>query len=273
VYNRLFTQILDSSVWILPDAVRIVWITLLASQDEDFFCHFSTVENLARRAGVSVENARKAVEIFTSPDPDSGDQDFEGRRIERVPGGFLVLNGPKYRELAGRLEQREQTRTRVQRFREKHSVGESVTACNADVTACNADVTKCNDFRSVSVSASASGSEGKSAEKGMRKSACLPGLEPASRRQARGTKEEVVAYAVSVGLTKTDGEWFYETRQGNGWTNGGKAIRDYQATIRAWKLQGDIFPSQRRARSGQSRSMMVGTGDGIARAAGGRGNL
>ena len=34
MYNKLFTKILDSSIWLAPDPVRLVWITLLAAMDE-----------------------------------------------------------------------------------------------------------------------------------------------------------------------------------------------------------------------------------------------
>jgi hypothetical protein len=41
MYNRLFTKILDSSIWLEADTTRIVWITMLASMDEDGFAPFS----------------------------------------------------------------------------------------------------------------------------------------------------------------------------------------------------------------------------------------
>lgn len=119
MYNRLFTKILDSSIWLEPAATRIVWITLIAAMDEDGYAHFSAIENLAARARVSVEDATAAVECFMNPDANSENQNNEGRRVERVPGGFLVLNAPAHRNMLNRTIQREQTRERVQRFRVK----------------------------------------------------------------------------------------------------------------------------------------------------------
>jgi hypothetical protein len=138
MYNRLFTKILDSSIWLEDHATRLVWITLLASKDQDHFAKFSAIGNLSRRAGVTDQECRVAVAKFEAPDPDSGDPDNDGRRIERVPGGWIVLNGSKYDDLATAADAREQTRERVKRHRERNA---PVTVCNAPVTVCNEKVT------------------------------------------------------------------------------------------------------------------------------------
>ncbi len=120
MYNRLFTKILDSSIWLEPCTTRIVWVTLLAAMDEDGYAHFSAIENLAARARVSVRDTKKAIECFLSPDPNSSNPDNNGRRIERIDGGYLILNAKEHRETFNREIQREQTRLRVARHREKH---------------------------------------------------------------------------------------------------------------------------------------------------------
>ena len=119
MYNKLFTSILDSSIWVEEPATKIVWITLIAAMDEDGFAHFSTLRNLANRAVLSVEQTEAAVKILESPDPNSADKDFDGRRIERVPGGWMVLNARKYRDTVTRSIANEKQRQRVQRFRIK----------------------------------------------------------------------------------------------------------------------------------------------------------
>lgn len=134
MYNKLFTKILDSSIWLEPLATRIVWITLIATMDEDGYCHFSAIENLARRAGVDIEECNAAVTILLSPDANSGDPEHEGRRIERVPGGFMVLNSEKHRDAVTREKRREQTKNRVKKYRERHSNNGNVTQCNENVT-------------------------------------------------------------------------------------------------------------------------------------------
>lgn len=119
MFNKLFTKILDSSIWLEPNATRIVWITLLAAMDDTGYAHFSAIENLANRARVTNEEAEAAVKCFLSPDPNSADPEFKGRRVERVPGGFQILNAQKYRAIMNREIQREKTRQRVADWRAK----------------------------------------------------------------------------------------------------------------------------------------------------------
>ena len=137
MYNKLFSSILDSSIWLQSDTTRIVWITLLAAMDQDGYARFATVTNLARRAVVSDEDAAEAVRVLESPDPESEDDEHNGRRIERIPGGWLVLNAPKYNERASVENRRQNTRERVRRHREN-------AGCNAHVTHETLPVTQCN---------------------------------------------------------------------------------------------------------------------------------
>lgn len=132
MYNKLFTKILDSSVWLEADATRLVWITFLAAMDEDGFVPFSAAGNVSVRARVSLEAAEEAIAILEAPDSKNPAQEHEGRRIERVPYGWMVLNADKYRLLVKREISREQTRMRVAKFR---------SARNAPVTQANEKVT------------------------------------------------------------------------------------------------------------------------------------
>lgn len=142
MYNKLFTKILDSSIWLEDDATRIVWLTLIAVMDEDGFCQFASAANIAHRARVSVPDAERAIACLESADRHSSDPDHDGRRIERVPGGWMVLNAIKYRQFVTRAVIRDQTRERVTRFREKKRISNATKAeCNAEPAECNAPVT------------------------------------------------------------------------------------------------------------------------------------
>lgn len=114
-YTKLHSTILDSSVWLEPAHVRLVWITMLAMADQHGVVHAS-VGGLAHRARVSKEEAMDAIKRFLGPDPDSRDR-TTGERIEEVPGGWLVLNHANYRD----KQTREQALTaeRVARHRER----------------------------------------------------------------------------------------------------------------------------------------------------------
>jgi hypothetical protein len=129
MYNKLFAKILDSSIWLEPIATRIVWLTFIAVMDEDGFVQFAGIGNVAQRAAVTREQAQEAIACLEAPDAESSDPDNDGRRVERVPGGWIVLNAAKHRDLVTRAVIKEQTRERVRRHRERVK-----RECNAPVT-------------------------------------------------------------------------------------------------------------------------------------------
>lgn len=89
-FTKLQRSIITSSIWLENDATRLVWITLLALCDRDGIARCSQ-RGLAHTARVTDEQCDAAIAKFLAPDPDSRDLG-DGRRIERVPGGFMVLN-------------------------------------------------------------------------------------------------------------------------------------------------------------------------------------
>jgi hypothetical protein len=89
-FTKLQRSIITSSIWLESDKTRLVWITLLALCDRDGIARCSQ-RNLAYQARVDDADCDKAIEILSKPDPDSRDLG-DGRRIERVEGGFLILN-------------------------------------------------------------------------------------------------------------------------------------------------------------------------------------
>lgn len=119
MYNKLFTKILDSSIWLESMPTRIVWLTFIAAMDEHGFCQFASIANVAHRARVSLPEAEEAIGCLEGADANSSDPDNEGRRLERVPGGWMVLNSEKHRHMVTRAIIQEQTRERVKRHREK----------------------------------------------------------------------------------------------------------------------------------------------------------
>lgn len=121
VYSKLFASILDSSVWLESTPTRIVWLTLLAAKDQDGFARFASIDNLARRAVVSLAEAEAAVARLEAPDANSSNPDHEGRRIERAPGGWLVLNAKLYDEMVRRADELRLNRERVKRHRAKNA--------------------------------------------------------------------------------------------------------------------------------------------------------
>jgi hypothetical protein len=117
-FTKLHAVILDSSIWLAPPETRCVWIAMLAMANRDGVVEAS-VGGLAHRANVSIEACRLALEAFEGPDPDSRDG-TTGERIEKVPGGWLILNHANYRDLQTR--EQKLTAERVRRHREKEGV-------------------------------------------------------------------------------------------------------------------------------------------------------
>lgn len=107
---------------------------MLAAMDENGFVQFASVANLAHRAVLPISESEDAVKCLESPDTNSSDPEHDGRRIERVPGGWMILNAAKYRAMVNRVVIQEQTRERVRRFREKKAGNAPETTCNARVT-------------------------------------------------------------------------------------------------------------------------------------------
>lgn len=113
-YVKLFSSILESTVWETPAPVRCVWIAMLAMADRNGVVEAS-VPGLAKRASVSRTDCEAALDLFLSPDPDSRTQEFEGRRIIAIDGGWELLNYEKYRNRASAEEKREKDAERQRR--------------------------------------------------------------------------------------------------------------------------------------------------------------
>ncbi len=137
-YTKLFGSILHSTVWHTPGYVRLVWITMLAMCDRDGLVEAS-VPGLAIAARVERSECEEALRIFLAPDPDSRTKDHEGRRIEEVDGGWLILNAASYRERQSKEEQNEKSRIRMERKRLRDAAKTKILARIDEATA--SDVT------------------------------------------------------------------------------------------------------------------------------------
>lgn len=97
-FAPIFTSMLDSSVWMEPYTVRVLWTALLALKESDHIVRFTAFQ-LARRANMTEQEVIDALKILESPDTRRLEpQPFDGRRIEKVDGGWMILNGQKYED-------------------------------------------------------------------------------------------------------------------------------------------------------------------------------
>lgn len=117
-FTKLFNSILHSTIWSEPDHVRILWITMLAMSNKHGEVE-SSIPGLARMAGKSIEETEDAIQRFLSPDSYSRTPDNEGRRIQTIVGGWLLLNHSKYRALLSAEERKEYNRKKQAERRAK----------------------------------------------------------------------------------------------------------------------------------------------------------
>ena len=148
-YTKLFHSILDSSIWQESHQTRIVWVTMLAMADQHGEVQ-AAIPGLAKRAGVTIEEAEKAIETLSSPDKYSRTPDHEGRRIAKIDGGWEILNHAKYRFEASLEDRKEKAAIRSKRFRDRNKEPEALQSVTERdgalrVTLHNADVTQSPD--------------------------------------------------------------------------------------------------------------------------------
>lgn len=62
--------------------------------------------------------------------------------------------------------------------------------------------------------------------------------------------QRVREFSRGKGIKDSDADWFYWKGRGNGWTNGGKPILDWKATLLSWQRAG-YLPSQRKQSQSQ----------------------
>lgn len=152
-FVKLDCAIVDSSLWVDRD-LRSLFITALVmaepfeltrpepqlhvrSLDETGFVVppgwyglvRSAGSGIIRRDGIEAEAGLRALEALGSPDPESRSEAFEGRRLVRIDGGYVVLNYFTYRDKDfGAAD-------RMRRMRERRREGDvSVTRYSDDVT-------------------------------------------------------------------------------------------------------------------------------------------
>lgn len=119
-YTKLFSDIVDSSIWSEDSDTCKVWVTLLAMSNASGFVRGS-VGWLAGKSRVGTVKCQEALEKFSKPDLQSRTTDNDGRRIEILADGWLILNYLLFRDRLSSDSVSVGTRTRVRRHRLKHA--------------------------------------------------------------------------------------------------------------------------------------------------------
>jgi len=121
-FVKLDTRILESTLWIERECREVFITALLMAIPDEFKEPQEQLEvrsltptgwkapagwygfvdaagiGIVRRALVDTELGLDALERLGSTDPESRTADFEGRRMIRINGGYLILNFMKYRD-------------------------------------------------------------------------------------------------------------------------------------------------------------------------------
>lgn len=92
---------------------------MLALKDERHQVKGS-VGGLAYLAGVTKEQCEAALKKFEGSDPDSSNPDYNGRKIEKCVGGWVILNGEFYQKMMSKDERREYQRVKQAEYRKKN---------------------------------------------------------------------------------------------------------------------------------------------------------
>ncbi len=211
-FVKLDCGIIHSSLWAEDSDTKICWITLLLLADATGFVR-AAASAIAREAGIPAEVARRALDLFQGPDDESRTPDNQGKRVEKVDGGYRVLNYEKYRE-------RDYTNAERQK-RWRDSQKSNVTSVTEALP-----VTPRNTCRSRV--------QKQSTEREKRKPLSLA---------------ECVAYAKTKGISSEDAEAFWDSMEAGGWTRNGKALKDWQAHLRSYKSNG--YLASHRTKNGQ----------------------
>ena len=121
-YTKLFSSIIDSTIWRESKETKIVWITILAKCDK-FGIVESSLPGLADCAKVTREECVEALRILMAPDLDSRTKDNEGRRITEVDGGWRILNHAKYRDKMSSEQRLEYQAAWQKEYRKRRKIG------------------------------------------------------------------------------------------------------------------------------------------------------
>lgn len=98
-FSPMWSGMPDSSLWDEQDYVVKIFLTMLAKKDADFI-YRGNAYNLSKQSRKSEQEVLDAFKILSSPDTKRLEpQPFEGRRIQAVEDGWLILNAQKYQEL------------------------------------------------------------------------------------------------------------------------------------------------------------------------------
>lgn len=118
-WTPVFGSIVDSSIWAESDLVVKVFVTMLAKRGADNVVYASAYQ-IGHWARKTEKEALEALQVLASPDKKRLEpQKFEGRRIQKVEGGWLILNGQHYQEVMRSMNRKNYKATKEREYRRR----------------------------------------------------------------------------------------------------------------------------------------------------------
>lgn len=177
-----------------------------------------TPDAISRRTNVPMETVLRCITELCQPDVTSRSPLEDGKRLIPLDShrdwGWRIVNYQHYRKIRDQEARRSYFRDYQRKRRKKLRVVKDIRVNN--------------------------GANGDKVESSSSTSTSSSGSVPESKKTC--TLREAEDFASEIGLLSSDGEWFFYKCVGNGWTNNGKPIKDWKATIRQWKIS-CILPS------------------------------
>lgn len=190
----------------------------------------ASIGGLAHAARVNKEDCEKALSELAAPDEDSRSAEFEGRRIEKVEGGWRILNYTKYRELGKHIDRAEYLALKQRESRKRRQ--QTSTGVNKPST-----------LPSASISASSSL---------FKEDINISNNNGSNNTVGKCTQKEAEEYCLSLGLTRSDGEAMFLHFEERGWAK----TKNWKLTIRKWQLYG-YLPSQKNGTANRPKIKML----------------
>lgn len=249
-FVKLDCGILNSSLWFEKDCRDIFITALLMAEPFEVVepmeqLKVSTLEStgwevppgwygmvqaagpgIVSKAGIPQEQGIPALAKLGSPDLDSRSRDFEGRRLVRVDGGYIVLNYMKYRD-------RDYTAAdRMRRLRERKMLRRNVT----DVTRNGVDVTR--NVTQAEYRVQSTEAEGRKqstdSDPPLCCTVCDGGIK--TKKFTKPTIEELTLHAAKIGLPESEVKRFLNYYESNGWRVGKNPMKSWPHAMQTWKL-------------------------------------
>lgn len=241
-YTKLFGSIIGSTIWREDNETRILWITMLACADAHGVIEAS-IPGLADYARLSVEATEASLKKLLAPDPYSRSQNKEGRRIQEVDGGWILINHAKYRAKLSAEDRREYQRKWREQYRaagrDKQRPVHSPVDSGRQLSTRSRQAEAEAEAESVSLIAIVGGSGGANSKV----------TRPPNRTAwKKPTIEEVKLLAFKAELPESEAEYFWNYYESNGWKVGRNPMRSTAAAVANWKrnYEGNVYARNQR---------------------------